>query len=134
MTWSASRREFGVPARNERSCRGRGCWYSMRHSALSITRPCRFTLFPSSAAHDAAMKGLGYRNYLLVVLLLVYAFNGVDNLALGLVLQDIKAELGLSDTQLGLLTGIAFALFYSIMGVPIARWADRGNRVAIITV
>jgi MFS family permease len=54
-------------------------------------------------------------------------------MALGLVLQDIKVDLELSDTQLGLLTGIAFALFYSLMGIPIARWADRGNRVTIIT-
>jgi MFS transporter, Spinster family, sphingosine-1-phosphate transporter len=74
----------------------------------------------------------GYRNYLLTMLLLIFAFNSVDRLALGLVLQDIKHELHLSDTQLGLLTGIAFALFYSVMGIPIARWADRGNRVTII--
>jgi MFS family permease len=48
-------------------------------------------------------------------------------------LQDIKADLQLSDVQLGLLTGIAFALFYSLMGIPIARWADRGNRVSLIS-
>ena len=64
----------------------------------------------------------------------ILAFNYVDGLAMGLVLQDIKADLHLSDTQLGFLTGIAFALFYSVMGIPIARWADRGNRVAIISV
>jgi MFS family permease len=58
----------------------------------------------------------------------------MDTLLLSLVLQNIKVELHLSDTQLGLLTGIAFALFYSTMGVPIARWADRGNRVTIISV
>jgi predicted MFS family arabinose efflux permease len=75
-----------------------------------------------------------YKKYLLVVLLLILAFNHVDRLALALVLQDIKTDLSLSDTQLGLLSGIAFALFYSIMGVPIARWADRGNRVTIISV
>jgi MFS family permease len=68
------------------------------------------------------------------VLLLILAFNYVDRLALGLLLQNIKTDLSLSDTQLGLLTGIAFALFYSVMGVPIARWADRGNRVTIISV
>ena len=78
------------------------------------------------------MKSSTYRYYLLGVLLLILAFNYVDRLALGLLLQDIKKELSLSDTQLGLLTGIAFAAFYSIMGIPIARWADRGNRVTII--
>jgi MFS family permease len=74
------------------------------------------------------------RSYLLSVLLVILAFNYVDRLALGIVLQDIKVDLQLSDTQLGLLTGIAFALFYSVMGLPIARWADRGNRVTIITI
>jgi MFS family permease len=75
-----------------------------------------------------------YRNYLLVVLLLVFAFNMADQMALSLLLQDIKRDLSLTDTQLGFLTGIAFALFYSTMGIPIARWADRGNRVAIVSI
>lgn len=74
-----------------------------------------------------------HKRYLLTVLLTVLAFNYVDRLALGLLLQAIKVDLDLSDTQLGLLSGIAFALFYSVMGIPIARWADRGNRVAIIS-
>jgi MFS family permease len=69
---------------------------------------------------------------LLAVLVVIVAIVGADGSLLGLVLQDIKMDLRLSDTQLGLLTGIAFALFYSMMGVPIARWADRGNRVTII--
>lgn len=79
------------------------------------------------------MQGTAYKNYLLTVLMAILAFNFVDRLALGLLMQDIKADLLLSDTELGLLSGIAFALFYSIMGIPIARWADRGNRVIIIT-
>ena len=74
------------------------------------------------------------KNYLLIVLLLILAFNAVDRLALGIVLQDIKIELALSDMQLGLLTGLSFALFYSLMGIPIAYWADRGNRVTIIAI
>jgi MFS family permease len=80
------------------------------------------------------MKETIYRKYLLTVLLVILAFNYVDRLALGLLLQDIKVDLSLSDTQLGILSGIAFALFYSVMGIPIARLADRGNRVTIITV
>ena len=74
------------------------------------------------------------KNYLLTVLLVILAFNYVDRFALGLLLQDIKVDLDLSDTQLGFLSGIAFALFYSVMGIPIARWADRGNRVTIIAI
>jgi MFS family permease len=80
------------------------------------------------------MKAGTYRNYLLAVLLLILAFNTAERMALGLVLQNIKADLLLSDTQLGFLTGMAFAVFYSTLGVPIARWADRGNRVAIISI
>jgi MFS family permease len=72
------------------------------------------------------------KSYLLAVLTTILAFNCVDRSFLGLALQDIKVEMSLSDTQLGVLTGIAFALFYSLMGIPIARWADRGNRVVII--
>lgn len=71
---------------------------------------------------------------MLLFLMLVLVFNNVDRQLIGLVLQDIKLDLGLSDTQLGLLTGIAFALFYSVMGIPIARWADKGNRKTIISV
>jgi MFS family permease len=78
------------------------------------------------------MKESAYRKYLLAVLLTISAFNSMDGLALGLVLQSIKVDLSLSDTKLGFLTGIAFAVFYSIMGIPLARWADRGNRITII--
>jgi MFS family permease len=78
------------------------------------------------------MTDARYKSYLLGVLMLILAFNFVDRLALGLVVQDIKLDLNLTDTQLGLLSGIAFALFYAIMGIPIARWADRGDRVRII--
>ncbi len=79
------------------------------------------------------MRTSVYKTYLLTVLMVIFAFNYVDRFALGLLLQDIKVDLALSDTQLGVLTGIAFAAFYSVLGVPLARWADRGNRVTIIT-
>jgi predicted MFS family arabinose efflux permease len=78
------------------------------------------------------MEQTAYRRYLLQLLMVLLAFNQLDRLALGIVLQNIKADLSLSDTQLGFLTGIAFAAFYALMGIPIARWADRGNRVTII--
>jgi MFS transporter, Spinster family, sphingosine-1-phosphate transporter len=63
----------------------------------------------------------------------ILAFNYVDRQVLALVLQQIKTELHLTDTQLGFLSGIAFAAFYAVMGIPIARLADRGNRVAIVS-
>ncbi len=61
----------------------------------------------------------------------VYTLNLVDRGLMGLLLQPIKQELLLSDSQLGFVTGIAFALFYAIAGIPLARWADRGDRVTI---
>lgn len=75
-----------------------------------------------------------YRGVLLGLLMVILAFNQLDRIALGVVLQDIKLDFRLSDSELGLLSGIAFSLFYSLMGLPIARWADRGNRVTIIAV
>lgn len=80
------------------------------------------------------MQATAYRRYLLLILTLIALFNYVDRIALGILMEDIKSDLDLTDTQLGLLTGVAFALFYSVMGVPIARWADRGDRVKIIAV
>jgi MFS family permease len=81
-----------------------------------------------------AIVSRGYKQYMLGLLLVIMAFNYVDRQALGLLLQHIKADLSLSDTELGLMSGIAFALFYSVLGIPIARWADRGNRVVIIAI
>ena len=74
----------------------------------------------------------GYRYYVLAVLTVVYAFNFIDRQLLVILQEPIKAELDLSDTQLGLLTGFAFALFYVVCGIPIARWADKGVRRSII--
>lgn len=85
-----------------------------------------------SQPNEASSNSNRYKKYLLVVLMFILAFNFVDRVALGVLLQSIKTDLRLSDTQLGFMTGIAFALFYSVMGLPIARWADRGNRVTII--
>ena len=79
------------------------------------------------------MRPAVYKQYLLVLLTAILLFNYIDRVALGVVLVNIKSELDLTDTQLGLLSGIAFALFYSVMGIPIARWADRGDRVVIIS-
>jgi MFS family permease len=75
-----------------------------------------------------------YRNYLLGVLLAVLVLNCQDRYALGLVLQNIKVEYSVSDTQLGLMTGIVFTVFYAVAGIPLARWADRGNRVTVLAV
>jgi predicted MFS family arabinose efflux permease len=65
-------------------------------------------------------------NWALGALFVVYIFNFVDRQILATLLQPIKEEIGASDTQMGLLAGLAFALFYTFLGIPLARWADRG--------
>lgn len=69
------------------------------------------------------------------LLLLVYILNFLDRQILNILAEPIKAELKLSDTQLGLLAGPAFAVFYAVLGIPIARYADRTstNRVSLIS-
>lgn len=70
------------------------------------------------------------------VLLVVYILNFLDRQILNILAEPIKADLRLSDTELGLLAGPAFAVFYAVLGIPIARYADRGstNRVSLISV
>lgn len=76
----------------------------------------------------------GYRNYVLLLLMVVYIFNFIDRQILVILQESIKVELDLSDKQLGLLSGFTFAVFYVVCGIPIARWADRYNRVNIVSV
>ncbi len=71
--------------------------------------------------------------YGLFMLTLVYAFNFVDRQILVILQEPIKNDMGLSDAQLGLLSGFSFALVYITAGIPIAYWADRSNRRNIIT-
>ena len=69
-----------------------------------------------------------YRNYVLVMLTLVYVFNFIDRQVLVILQEPIKKELHLSDTQLALLSGFAFAIFYVTLGIPIASMADKRSR------
>lgn len=73
-----------------------------------------------------------YRAYVLGMLILVYTFNFIDRQIIGILAVPIKTEFDLTDTQLGLMGGLAFALFYTVLGIPIARLADRINRVWIM--
>jgi MFS family permease len=70
---------------------------------------------------------------LLAVLFLVSTSNYLDRNIISVLLEPIKKEFQISDTLLGLLSGVSFALFYATLGLPVARWADRGNRKRIIT-
>ncbi len=80
------------------------------------------------------LKSPKYRNYVLAMLVVVYVFNFLDRQIVTILAEPIKLDLGLNDTQIGLMTGLAFALFYTVLGIPIARLADRANRVSIISV
>ena len=74
-----------------------------------------------------------YRYWVLGILVFVYTLNFVDRVVLGALVPPIKAEMQLTDTQLGLLGGTAFALFYTALGIPIGWLADRVNRIWIVT-
>ena len=73
-----------------------------------------------------------YAWYVVGVLTVAYIFSFVDRQIINLLVEPIQQDLQLTDTQISLLQGIAFALFYTLMGIPIARLADVSNRRAII--
>ena len=72
--------------------------------------------------------------YAVIALAIANAVSFIDRLVISLLVPDIKADLGISDTQIALLTGLAFAFFYATLGLPIARLADTKSRKIIITV
>ena len=72
-------------------------------------------------------------NVVLALLLLAYIFNFLDRQILGILLEPIKADLKFTDSELGVLTGPAFALVYSLFGIPLALLADRTSRSGVIT-
>lgn len=74
----------------------------------------------------------GYRAWLLLVLLLLNVFNFVDRQGIAVMAQAIKQDLGLTDTQMGVLQGVAFALFYTLLALPLARLAEHRRRTRII--
>lgn len=86
---------------------------------------------PPAAAAEFQVSN-AYRYYVVWLLFAVYVLNFVDRQILSILNEQLKAEFGLSDTQLGILGGLAFATLYSVLGLPIARIADRSSRVNII--
>lgn len=75
-----------------------------------------------------------YRNYVLFMLLLVYLFSLIDRQILAVLIEPIRAEFALSDTQLGMLSGLAFGLLYATMAVPLSRLGDRWSRRSLIAI
>jgi len=89
---------------------------------------------PTNHAPDSAATTGNYRYAVLAMLLLVYIFNFLDRQILSILAQPVKADLGLTDTQLGLLGGLAFAALYSTLAIPLAMLADKTSRSWVITI
>jgi MFS family permease len=92
----------------------------------------------AATAAPAAMPAIrevtsGYRRYALFLLLTIYIFNFIDRQVINILAEPIKNDLGLADWQLGLMSGFAFAIFYTVLGLPIARLAERNSRPLIIS-
>jgi MFS family permease len=90
---------------------------------------------PTPVAPSPLLTKTWYANYVLGALTLCYVLNTMDrSQILAASVQAIKKDFGASDFQMGVLTGIPFALFYAFMGIPIAAWADRSNRRNVLTI
>ena len=116
---------------------------SLAAASLSEARPVPLAdvanstaLAPDAAASPAEpwrRYGAARRWSMLLVLLLAATCSYLDRHVISVLLEPIKRDFQVSDTQLGLLTGFAFAIFYAVLGIPVARWADRGNRRLVVT-
>jgi predicted MFS family arabinose efflux permease len=87
---------------------------------------------PAPATPPVVAPSNAYRNYVLFALSVVAFMCAVDKVVISMFMEPIKKEFALSDTQLGLMTGLAFAMMGGIAAIPLARWADRGSRKWII--
>ena len=103
------------------------------------TRTRRMTLSATSDAEsieNANAQGeksaTGYSWYVLFVLVIVYILNFIDRQIVSILAVDIKADLGLTDADMGFLGGAAFAVFYALFGIPLGRLADNWSRVRLL--
>jgi len=87
-----------------------------------------------SKAVGQVQTSLPSKHLALILLTIVYAFNFIDRQILVILQEPIKQDMGLTDAQLGLLSGFTFALVYVLAGIPIAYLADRGNRRNIVAI
>ena len=90
---------------------------------------------PTEARGDDRPQEIGglYAHYVLMVLVIVYVFNFIDRQILSILAESIKADLGVSDAQIGFLYGTVFAVFYAVFGIPLARFADVWVRRSLIS-
>src|SRR3546814_4650342 len=88
----------------------------------------------SGAPAAAEPKATGYSWYVLSVLVVVYILNFIDRQIMSILAVDIKADLGLTDADMGFLGGAAFAVFYALFGIPLGRLADNWSRVKLLSI
>jgi MFS family permease len=89
-------------------------------------------IFALRSRFDGFATSKNYRNYVLGIIVVVSVFNFLDRQILSILLEPIRAEFGLTDTQIGVMSGFAFSLFYSLFSIPLARFADRHSRTFLI--
>src|SRR5688572_13412035 len=92
---------------------------------MAFLSPPKITTMDEARAH---------RKWALAILFIVYIFNFIDRQIVNILQEDIKADLGLNDTQLGMMTGLTFAVIYCTAGIPVARIADATSRKGVLTV
>lgn len=97
-----------------------------------VSLPADQTPDGASADSDMSPYGPGYTRYVMVLLVIMLVLNFIDRQIINILAEPIKRDLGLADWQLGLMTGFAFAIFYTVLGVPVAGLADRTSRTKII--
>ena len=83
---------------------------------------------------DQPWPSSGKAWYAVGILVIAFIFSFVDRIIIALLVEPIKRDLGVSDFGIGMLQGLAFAVFYALVGIPIGRWADRRSRRWIIGV
>jgi MFS family permease len=88
----------------------------------------------SGAPAASEPKATGYSWYVLSVLVVVYILNFIDRQIISILAVDIKADLGLTDGDMGFLGGAAFAVFYALFGIPLGRLADNWSRVKLLSI
>ncbi len=88
---------------------------------------------PEHKVWESDVGSNAYRNYVLALLVIIYAFNFLDRNIVTIIAPWLKVDMGVSDAQIGLLFGTAFALFYAVFGLPLAKLADGWSRVKTIS-
>jgi MFS family permease len=99
-----------------------------------MTAPATSANKTAASPSHSGRPSLGYAWYVVIVLMTCYTLSFIDRQILSLLVGPIKQQLHISDTRIGMLQGLAFAVFYTLLGLPVGRLADRGSRRTLISV